>query len=298
MIRILNTYPQCGDIVIAKITRTNKTSQMHDCVLLEYGNMPAKIIKANCNNKDARKVFLNIQIGMIMPLVCQETPAANDLFTAVSYPTLDKETVDKYKEKYSGIMRIINTIIMMMYIPSENNSESCRPDKIIENNDSIRNTVQAMTNEIIDSFDTLDDVIDAFLTDTTKLHEVAKNWQTCVDIPDFHKKLIIKFPLPKESITLRFEYVNYNCNGILGIHKMIAKVEQLICQYDSKVTVSVAIDTVPYYRIYIKKIDTECLTTYAKALKEMLFVEQNYDTTYEVFRLESEELHTSRNLAE
>ena len=96
-----------------------------------------------------------------------------------------------------------------------------RPDEILKNNKHVRKTVQKMINEIIGSFESTDDLIDAFFSNTMKLHQIAKKWQECLVIPDFHKKLIMKFPLPKESVTFRFEYTNYCCNGVQKIKEMI-----------------------------------------------------------------------------
>ena len=295
MIRIFNTMPQRGSVVIAKITTVDKVTQMHDCILLEYGDMPAIIIRADCNSKAIRTLFINIKVGMIVPLVCHEVPILGSLFVAVSYPSLDKESIQKYKNNYNGIMRVINSITMML--PISHLGEISRPDEILEADESIRKSVQQIIDEIIASFESVDELMEAFYSDTVKLHTIVKTWKKCAGISEFEKKMLCKFPLPKESVTLRFEYVNYYCNGIQKIKEMITKVDQLIHVHDQKVTVKIAIDTVPFYRVIIKEIDTDNLKTYVERLKETLN-ETQFDETFEIFKIESEELQSTKKIEE
>lgn len=293
MIRIFNDLPHCGTVVIVKITTVNKITQLHDCILLEYGNIPGKIIRANCSNRETAKDFQNLKIGMIIPVICEKNNMEEELFVPVSFPTLEKDVIKRYKENFNCIIRIINTITMM-FININNSNEINKPDKILAENENIRNQVQEIIDEIMSSFDTIDDVINAFFSNTLILHQNAKTWEKCKVINNFHEKLLIKFPLPKESLVIRFKYLNYYCNSVLKITEMLDKVTKLITDFDKIVTVKIAIDTIPFYRISIGEIETNNLVSYVDNIKRILSNKQHFDENFEMFKIESEEIQSSR----
>jgi translation initiation factor 2 alpha subunit (eIF-2alpha) len=259
MIRIYQTMPKCGIVVMAKITKINTQSQLHDCVLLEYGNINGQIIRVNCNNRKAKE-FLKLKKGMIVPLVCENISNSN--FVSLSFPTLDAQTIKKYHENYQSITRIINTFAMML---SKTNNTIQRPDVLLSNDDDLRNKVQLMINEIMDFFsNNQEEIKNAFFTNTTILHAATKSWKYCQTIPNFDQMLLNKFPFPKKAVVINFTYNNYYCNSVDQMKKTFVNIENAVLEFDQHCYVHISIDTPPHYRINIKNIVTSNLEEYVE----------------------------------
>jgi translation initiation factor 2 alpha subunit (eIF-2alpha) len=286
MIRMYNRLPKVGETVIVKVTNIDRENQLHDCILLEFGGIAGKITRTECNKKDARTIFKSLKEGAIIPVSCSQLPPeGEDTFVALSYPNLDKDTITKHKSIYTNIMRVVNTLTMMLADNAVSGKDSGATPQDLLTDKHIYRKVSSMVEEVVSSFDSLEELSDAFFVDTTVLHAMAPSWKTCNEVTAFREKLLAKFPLPKKTIAIRFEYKTYNCMGMTAIQNMFNDVLTVAKEFNPLLQITLATESPPIYRLTVKGIELEKLDYTENAIKQIIgaltsdFSDANYLST-------------------
>jgi translation initiation factor 2 alpha subunit (eIF-2alpha) len=259
--------PQVGDVVVSVVTTIDKDFSRHKCVLPQYNNIEGIICRAELNRTTAKQ-FKKLVAGKIICTVCTAVNFKNSVYTVdLSYTNLDKELAQLNIGYYDKIMRIIDVFAYIIVTSIEDFKEIDYKD--YKSNQQIMSLLDTI---ISDSLHTLKiaEIDELFFKDTIKLHQIAKSWVKCLEIPDFMNKLIIAFPRPNIDLDVIIEFKSSDCFAIRKIQEFIKSVNKTITDFDPTSDVNATIVTAPQYRIIIKskKITYDSYDVYVNILKE------------------------------
>lgn len=290
MIRFYSNMPIEGSVIIVKITTIDSNTQNHRCKLLEYGNIDGTIVRSECkHSSDARKKFLNLKIGDIIPVIYMENNQSNGI--SLIYSSMNETDIDTYINNYKNMVRIINTITM--FFMKEEYKTYKNPIEIILQDEEIKDEIQRIIYLIIDSFDNITATLNAFLCDTYILYDHAIIWRDNEFIKSILDNLLQKYPLPKESINIRFKYECYHCNAIEQISNTIDKLKNIIQNYNSNIKITISVDTSPYYIINFDNVVIRDIVLCSEEIKKILFDPDNF-SEFEECVFDSEKIISKR----
>lgn len=241
-----NKTPQKGEIVIVSIN--SKENSLIKCKLLEYDGIEGVICRVDVSRNSA-KIYNALEPGKIIPVICcdvnvNETRTYIDL----NYVTMDKQQIAHYKERYEKILKIINVFSWIAGSSSEEFDDIEHFEYL--SNPKILKMVQAILSDSLYQM-TKDEICELFFDNVYKLHEVAKTWKNCLEIPAFMEKLIERFPKPKINLAINLHFQTNKCLGVKQIKMFFDKIKTCYTSFDSKVNIDIVVLASPLFRLVV-----------------------------------------------